>query len=202
MASPDPSTPRRDVDKTLAATAYKKLMAGQALSASEQAALRRYEKSKEESLRWAYYREIPQKHWREMSGRQTKVLNEQAALYGIPFGGPRINLPAVVKGLHDFLAANARKLAAEDDELLAANPASLALEEYRRERAHLARLERQERDRTLLPRDAMRVYLLRVALIVRNLGEALAREFGPIAATMLDEALEEAQREIDRSFAG
>lgn len=45
-----------------------------------------------------------------MSGRQTKVLNEQAERYGIPLGGRTINLPAVVRALHEFLARNARKL--------------------------------------------------------------------------------------------
>ncbi len=39
-----------------------------------------------------------------MSGRQAKVLQEQAARYGIPFGGSTIDLPEVVRALHDFLA--------------------------------------------------------------------------------------------------
>ena len=54
-------------------------------------------KLKEEQLRWRYYRTIPQKHWKVMSGRQTKVLAEQAQRYGLPFGSASIDLPAVVK---------------------------------------------------------------------------------------------------------
>ena len=67
------------LDRRQAAEAYKKVLAGQELTVREQTALKRFEKEKEERLRWQYYASIPQKHWREMSGRQTKVINEQAA---------------------------------------------------------------------------------------------------------------------------
>ena len=50
-----------------------------------------------------------------MSGRQTKVINEQAARYDLPFGGPTIDLPDVVRALHDFLAKHAQRLASGDD---------------------------------------------------------------------------------------
>src|ERR1043165_6628317 len=75
-------------DRQLLASALRKMTAKEELSRDEQAALRRYEKKKEERLRWEYYASIPQKHWRQMSGRQTKVINEQASRYNLPFGGP------------------------------------------------------------------------------------------------------------------
>src|SRR6186997_2738194 len=120
------------VDHDLVASAYRKVVNKQELSRAERAALKRHEKEKEERLRWQYYAAIPQKHWRDMSGRQTKVLNEQAARYGIPFGGANINLPAVVRALHDFLADNAYKLARDDDDMMQGN-GSPALERYREE---------------------------------------------------------------------
>jgi hypothetical protein len=134
-----------------------------------------------------------------MSGRQTKVLNEQAALYGIPFGGATINLNDVVRSLHDFLAANARKLSADDD-LLGSGVPSPALERYREERAILARLDRQERERQLVRRDEVRTGLARVAVILQAAGESLAREYGPGAAEIVAEALADAEREVDRWF--
>src|SRR3990172_5054457 len=102
------------LEKDLAQKAYEKLRAGQTPTAQEGAALKRYEKEREEKLRWQYYGSIPQKHWRQMSGGQAKVLKEQADRYGLPFGGPTINLPAVARALHDFLADNAHKLARDD----------------------------------------------------------------------------------------
>src|SRR4051794_38395528 len=65
------------VDKDLVQRAYRKLMNREALSREERAALKRHEKDKDERLRWEHYGSIPQKHWKQMSGRQTKVINEQ-----------------------------------------------------------------------------------------------------------------------------
>ena len=66
------------------------------LTREESQALQRHEKDKAERLRWQFYESIPQKHWRTMSGRQAKVLIEQAQRYGIPFGSATVNLGKVV----------------------------------------------------------------------------------------------------------
>jgi hypothetical protein len=189
------------VDNELVTGAYRKLMARQKLTESERRALKQYEKQQEEVRRWKYYRSIPQKHWRTMSGRQTKQINEQAERYDIPFGGSTIDLPAVVRRIHDFLAENAHKLAREDDVLLQGAP-SPALEKYREERAKIARLERLEREGKLLPRHQIREFLARVATLIRDAGERVDRQYGAAAAAILYEALDEAQREIERTLGG
>ena len=187
-------------ERKAAAEAYKKVLGGGTLTTREQTVLKRFEKEKEEKLRWQYYRSIPQKHWREMSGRQTKILHEQAKLYGLPFGGATVDLPALVMALHDFLAANSRKLSAPDDDLMQAGVPSPALERYREERALLAKLERQEREGSLIPRDDSRDGLGRIAARLRAAGELLERQFGAEAREVLDEALGDAQREIEQVF--
>lgn len=194
MSPPDPAG---QLDGELVARAYRKVMDRQELTQAEREALKRHEKLKEERLRWQYYGSIPQKHWRRMSGRQTKVINEQAERYGIPFGGSTINLPAVVRALHDFFADNAAKLAREDDPLLSGG-SSPALERYREERAKLARLDRLERERQLLPRDEVRESWGRMAAILRGAGDALQRQFGSEAVEILNDALDDCEREIDR----
>src|SRR5688500_2987916 len=136
-----------------------------------------------------------------MSGRQTKVINEQAARYGLPFGGAVINLPALARALHDFLAENALKLAKPDDDLaLGGGGNSPALERYREERALLARLDRLEREAALLPRDQVRDAMGRIAGMLREAGDAIGRQFGHAATEILYAALDAARREIDRSF--
>lgn len=185
------------LERDTAARAYRKVMSGEKLSRAETYALRKFEKQKEESTRWQYYRSIPQKHWREMSGRQTKVLQEQAQRYGIPFDGRTIDLPAVVRALHDFFKRNAVKLSA-DDELLSGE-SSPALERYREERAALARLDRLERERVLVSRQEVREGLTRVVSVLRTAGETLQRQFGPGALEILNEALLEVEREMERS---
>ena len=203
MADPTPKMPSTEaasrVDGDLVARAYRKLMDRQELTKPERAALKRHEREKEERLRWQYYAAVPQKHWRQMSGRQTKVLHEQAARYGIPFGCSTINLPAVVRALHDFLADNAQKLARDDDPLMQGT-GSPALERYREERAAMARLDRLEREQKLIPRDAARESLGRIAAILRGAGDTLQREFGSASVEILYEALDDSQREIDRAF--
>jgi len=199
--NPDPTSKlSKQLDKELAASAYRKVVAGQRPTAKEASALRRVEAEQEETRRWKYYESIPQKHWREMSGRQTKVLNEQAERYGIPFGGRTICLPRVVKAFHDFLAKNARKLADEDDPLLNSDVASPALERYREERAAMARLDRLEREGQLVGRADVREGLGRVASILRAAGDGLLQQFGPDAVDLLNEALSDAEREIERLF--
>jgi len=138
------------------------------------------------------------------SVRQTKVLQEQADRYGIPFSGPAIDLPKVARALHDFLAANAQKRARDDDPMMAGGggSGSVHLENYRKERAALAKLDRLERQRRLLPRDQVRAAMGRGAAILRGAGDALERQFGSQAVDLLHEALDGAARAVDRSFAG
>lgn len=190
-------------NRDLLARAFRKVLDGQkdSLTRDESVALRRHEKSKDEKSRWEHYASIPQKHWKRMSGRQTKVINEQADRYGIPFGGPTVNLPEVVRAWHDFLAENKYKLARDDDPLMNGS-GSPALERYREERASMARLDRLEREAELLQRDVVRQSLGKIAGVIRNAGEALQRQFGQSAADILNEALDDAELEIKTFFDG
>lgn len=169
------------------------------LTNEERTAVKRHEKGKEERLRWQYYGAIPQKHWRQMSGRQAKILNEQAVRYGIPFDGATVSLPAVVRALHDFLADNKHKLARDEDDLMV-GPTSPALERYREERAAMARMMRLEREGELLPRDLVRQSLSKTATILRNAGESMQKQFGQSAADLLYEAIGDGEAEIVRFF--
>jgi hypothetical protein len=192
-------TAASQVDADLVKSGYRKTVNGEELTKEERRALKRHEADREERLRWKYYETIPQKHWREMSGRQTKVLNEQAARYGIPFGGATVNLRNVVRALHNFLAENAQKLARDDDPWMQGS-GSPALERYREERAAMARLDRLTREDQLLPRVEVREALGRIASIIRSAGDMLERNHGAGALDILIEALDDAQRELDRCF--
>ncbi len=101
------------IDRELAATALAKRRAGEKPTGRELAALRRAEAARATQLRWQHYRSIPKRDWQTMSGRQVKVINEQAHRYGLPLLGRTIDLPAVVAALHDFLASNKHRLAGD-----------------------------------------------------------------------------------------
>ena len=80
---------------------------------------------------------------------------------------------------------------------------SPALERYREERAALARLDRLdrlERENVLLPRDQVREALGRIAAVLRAAGESLQRQYGGGAAELLHEAIDDAEREMKRTF--
>ena len=199
MANPAPTkTEKSDI----LTRAYRKIMDGKRDELTGDDGLRSSvtRRKKRNGCAWQYYAAIPQKHWRQMSGRQAKILMEQAKRYGIPFGTATISLPDVVRALHDFLAENKHRLSRDDDAMLT-GPASPALERYREERAAMARLARLEREGQLLPRDLVRHSLSKTATILRNAGDAMRKQYGEGAAELLYEALDDAVAEIERFFA-
>jgi hypothetical protein len=194
-----PQTLQLDLaQRELLAAAVRKTKAGEKLSAAEKAALKRFRQRTEEADRWRYYASVPKKHWVQLSGRQHKVLDEQAARYGIPIAGTLIDLAQVARWLHDFLAQHAQKLRPDDDLLQGDSDWA---EKYRKERALLLRLERREREGTLVRRDKSHQCWNRVAGVLRNAGEVLQRQFGAAALRILNRAIEDASREVDAVFA-
>jgi hypothetical protein len=200
LATPDTLIGLSVADRREVTLAYGKLLRKESLSRKEQAVMARFERDREERLRWQYYRTIPKKHWQRMSGRQVKVINEQAARYGLPIGGPAIDLSAFVMAFHDFLAKNAVQLAREEDELLQYGHNSPALGRYRDEKARLAQLDRREREGELLP--AREVYRIveRLAYFVRTAGVLLQRNFGNEALDILTDALDQYEALMREEF--
>ena len=177
-------TASEQLDRQLAATAIEKKQRGETPGRDEQAALRRVEQQREEDQRWAYYATIPKKHWVEMSGRQPKVVNEQAARYGVPIGGRTIDLPAFVRAFHDFLAKHALKLAQEVNDATPSDRVTRSEADRRKaaEEAAIRRLRRLELEGTLVPReDLVRGELALVAHVVNRLDEMVEALPGDIA---------------------
>lgn len=192
-----PPRPQPATDEELARAAKRKLDAGERPSRSEKRALDRLRKEQEEKLRWQFYGAVPQKHYREMSGRQAKVLHDQAQRTGIPFDLPTINLVEVVRRFHDFLADKKHLLwkpGDDPDDMAMLGEATPALEKWREEKWKLARLERLEKEQQLLPRVVVHKALVDFATIVRNLGEQLAKHHGDEALELLNEALDDYDR--------
>jgi hypothetical protein len=194
---PAPVTASEADFRRMVAAGRRKVKNGQTLTNQESAAVKKADRAQEEGLRWKYYATIPKKHWEKMSGRHRGQLTEQADRYDIPFGGAVIDLTKVVPDLHKFLAANALKLAKPDDPLMAGGDSPM-LEKYREEQYLMAKLKRGEMERTLIPRDETRMCMGRMASILRNCGEVLQRQFGPGALDVLNEALDDAEGEVNR----
>jgi hypothetical protein len=95
--------------------------------------------------------------------------------------------------------AKANKWCRSDDPLLAGGD-SPALEEYRRQRAELARMDVAERKKNLLKRDEIEAFLMRFCGILRGAGERLQRSHGATAHAILDKALDDCDALISSEF--
>ena len=189
------------IDRKLASEALRKLQQNLKPTREERNALKRVEKAREEKLRWQYYRAIPLKHWQIMSGRQAKIIKEQAALYGLPCGEAEIDLPKFVRAFHDFLAAHGRKLV-KDEEGLLSGPATESMERLRRIKAIREEFA-YERDRGLWRSiEEVQTGLNLLASIVRQACENLQRQFGSEALELVAEAFDDGKKAFQRILGG
>lgn len=195
------------IDRELVQSAIAKRKAGKKPTREEVRALLRFEKAKEEADRWRFYSSIPKRHWATLAGRQHKTLDEQAARYGMPVGGKEIDLAAVARWLHQFLAAHAKRLAAlqtSDPLLFGGGESTPAMERYRRAMATLREMDVEERAGQLIPRNIAHDNLMAIAGVLRGLGAQFQRQenwTGAEAHEALEEALDDAEALIERSFA-
>jgi phage terminase Nu1 subunit (DNA packaging protein) len=73
-------------------------------------------------------------------------------------------------------------------------------ERYKREKAKLARLDRLRKEGELVDRSTSRTCWTILARRLRQAGTSLQKLFGPGAAKILNEAIEDCKREIDTTF--
>lgn len=193
---------RLGTDAELLRSAADKRAAGERPSRHEQAAIRRRDRVEEDVWREFIYGRIPQKHVRDLAGRQTKQLHEFADRWGAPVGGPALDLGALLRWLFGFpkKCQDAAEAAASDDPLLMGQTTP-ALERYREEKWRLARLERERIEGTLVPLAHVQDLLNMQAMRIRQAGEQLERQKGPDAADILREALDDLDQEAEQFFA-
>ena len=191
-----PPSPAEQAERALVSEAIRKIGRGGTPAAQELAALKRWEKRKEEDARWRYYRSVPAKHYKEMSGRGARVLIDQAATWGMPVSGAVIDLTAVVRWMHDFIADNSRRLREADGEVTAKDE----LERYRRVNADLAEIQLQSIRRERIPADDVRAVVgYAAACLVRcltNLENSISMEFATWIADPQIQAMPSEQRSL------
>lgn len=182
------------LDRELARKALEKRRVGEQPSFREAAALRRVEKQREDQARWAHYRNIPKKHWMQMSGRQQKVLNEQATRYDLPVGGPVVNLEEVCRWLHGFLVDHG-------DTLHAAMQGHVAQEDLKRQREQLKldreRMAFEQEAGRLVDREELSLGLNRLAKVLRDAQQTLLTTCGEEAHLVMEEALDDFIQQLD-----
>ena len=183
-------------DRALAASALTKRERGETPSDREIAGLGRWERRRWKEAYELVGDNVPKGTYQDWSGRAWKILHEQARLYGVPVDGPTVNVPAVVRFFHDFLAEHGRKILQTTGEDPMSGPTTPALERWRMHKADLAELDVEERRGILLRSDVVNEKLQVLASILRQAGEALQKEFGPKAQAVLDEAFDDFEHQL------
>lgn len=186
------------LDRELARLALAKRQQGKTGTTREENALKRVQAEQEDRQRWDYYRSVPRKHYKAMCARQDKVLNEQAARYRMPIAGPTVSFPDLIMWLHQFLAENAKRLSVPlgEDPLLYVESDDPWLTEVRKETALLKKLERETKERKLVPREKVHETMTRAATLLRKFGETLEREVNDDMRQLFDQMLDEVFNEI------
>ncbi len=185
--------------ETLVQAALQKKKAGEKLLQREIAALEKFEQQQDERRGLRFVRAIPKKFWCEWSGRQHRTLNAQADLYGLPVGGPVIDLVALAKWLHDWLAQHKQALSelVAVDDLPAGEAKTLQGKllaekvEQLKHRNLLLETQLAEKQQKLLPRDQVHELLVRAAQILRGAGDRLYKRHGQEAGDILAQALDD-----------
>lgn len=186
----------------LVQAAIRKQAGGQKLSPAERSAWKRWEEQQDRERGLRFARRVPKAIYREWSGRQTKILHEQADAFGFPLRGATIDVPAVVRAVHDWLAEHKHELAAIRKNAAAGGGQSLK-EQLLAEQIDLYRgknqlLERQlaELDRVKLDRSEVHALLVRAATMLRAAGERLYKQCGQQAGDILATTLKDFEQTI------
>jgi hypothetical protein len=175
----------------LAQSALRKRAAGEKPTQREISALRSHEQERMDLYGPQYVAAVPKGVYSQWSGRQVKTLHEQADRYHIPLRGAKIDVRSVIRWLHDFLVKHKRLLAipVDIDDPLNDNP------EWRDQcyklRAELMTIEIAVKRGDLAPREFVHDLLARWAVIMSGLGDQLQKLFGPEAARLLNDALDD-----------
>jgi len=189
-----------DAERSLAAACQRKQQAGQTPTQLEQRAYKKVSAYNEEQARWRFYRSLPKGHYCTLSGRQQKTIDQQAGLYGLPLLGPTLDLQQVLTAFHDLLAEHGEKFLPADETLDAGD--SPALEKWRHEKWLLARIERRQKEKDLVPRDVLHNYLQNIGNQLREVGEFLQRNYGPDALDHWNDKLDTIEKNVTELIQG
>ncbi len=192
-------------DPILAERARSKRAAGKKPTRDESAALRRVEKAHTEEQWRAFLQAIPKGLFCDLASRPYKVVADQSSRHGAPTDGRTVNLFAWVKWVFDHLAKNQYRLRAASDEEAESDsdaPGEKAALERKMLRLKIGREQlRLERERgEWIARATVHEGFGVLATVLRRSGEQLKRQCGPEAHGILNESLDELEREFERMF--
>lgn len=146
----------------------------------------------DESVRQVF-RALPKKLYCELSGRQPKVINEQASRYGLPLSGSTLDLFEVIAAFHNFLAVNAKKFGKDEVFSLKANEELANL----RRKGQLLEIELQERNSQWVSRIEVQSGLAWLVGRLQTAAESIGVAAGKESQKLFNDLLEAIAVEIE-----
>jgi hypothetical protein len=187
----------KTVDTVAALTAKLKQAKGGDLTKSEISLVKKYDEIVAESNREDALLNLPKGIYCKLSGRQQKVVDEQAVRYGLAIDGSKIDLYQVLKKFHDILAEWGPTI----NELQGAE-GSLRTEKLRREiellerRSKSIEIDIKNKQDEFIDRNTLRVRMEWLANKLRTVSERLGKRFGADAQVLLNHALSQIEEEL------
>ncbi len=191
-----------ETDEELAARARVAPFDGNRPNVSQRRALKRVTLAERDAIMDEMCAALPKRKYSELSGRTSHVCNKQARRYGIPIGGPSVDLGQVLQWIHEVIKEHGGRLLSaasdskEDDPLLS-GPSSAMLERCREEKWKMLVMEREAKEGSLLDVATIREAHVKIASILRTCGETLERQHGADAGQLLRDAIEDAGRAVE-----
>lgn len=145
--------------------------------------------------------------YQELSGRPSTSLRQMQGTYGIPFAANPVNLRVVLRGMHELLARHYHQFrqvkdtgrpSLSDPEADLENPdapQSPALEEMRRHKAALLKLELEQKRGELVLKADVDAMVSRMAAVTRKMTDQLRKAYNDGVVDIVDAALEDLRRE-------
>lgn len=166
-----------------------KRKAGQEPNTREVRALQKFESAQDEADLERLARAVPKKTYVTWSGnRKHQVLDDQADRYGIPLRGPVVNIPDVLKWLHDFLASNKYRFIDDDPDIAGAS--SPALERCRQLKAEQLQIELDKMRGTVVDVSVVRDCLGQLATQLRAASDRAENLFGLDGRELLTQVID------------
>jgi hypothetical protein len=168
---------------------------GEKLTRKQTSDLKWWRKAQTQAAVEATLASLPKKLYCELSDRQVKVINEQAARYELPIGGPTVDMYDAVRAFHDFLADNADLLGDDDD---------LRKEKLRKEinvlerKARMLDYDIKKQKSQFIDRSELRRRLTWLAGRLKTLGETLGKVGGQDVQNAMNDFLEELAVELEK----
>lgn len=143
---------------------------------------------------WKVMEACPKAFYCKLSARQTKLIDDHAAAFGLPITSGSVNLPRVIQWFHTYLAKWGPQIAKKrlsEDRLseLAERKMEAELEQINKKLISLS-IDIQRKEGTAVAIEEVRAAFAWLSSEWRKFGERLGKRFGADAQRLLNEFLE------------